>query len=315
MTWSQSNTLGSDELSALAADLPVFVPTNILRTSTVDPEWRTSGSWASGSDQTNGSAYGWLAYDGKATTQTRPTTTGSYTAISLLFDLTSSSGETGQIDSIAILNHNYADIAQLTGVYVEIDTANDFATNNETIASWTSFDSQRLVTFTVSDGTSSPRRLDSVQYLRIRHTFSSAPSVAPTLGEVIVGRRFQFASKGNVAFPEYPLHSMVSSHQSYSGVNTRHERYAGKFEASLSWTLGGALYSGIDRTANALGVVRRSNYGVYPVLYCEDPTTSPRDSRLVYIGTDTNIMQMGPLHREVSFAFDEEPPFLEAEIA
>lgn len=313
MTWANANDLGSDELAAKAADLPFFVPYNVLRNSTVTPEWRTSHVWASGSDQTNGAAYGWLAYDGKGGTQTRPTTTGSYTSISLIFNMTPSSGATGQIDTIAILNHNFADIAQLTAVTASVATGSDW-TGQEDIASWSSFDSQRLISVSVSDGTTDPKRLHSVQYFRIHFAFSSAPSIAPALGELWVGRRYQFTSKGRRDFPRYSFGGRVESHETLNGDITKHELFAGRYEASISWTLGGTLYSGIDQVANALSVIRRSSYGSHPVLYVESPTDDVRGCRLVHIGSDTSIIQTGPLSHEVTFDMTENPPFLDPEV-
>lgn len=323
MPWSNASTLGADELSALAADLPLIVPNNILRTSTVEPEWRrdaSSPSWTSATaDQTVSGSPGRLTYDDKGNSQTQSETTGlgSGTLGALIYNLAPSSTDAGQVDTIAIINHNFAALGSaLSQVDVQVSTLNTFANvgvDTWTIATWSSFDTQRLVSFTVSDGASSPRRLHTIQYVRILFTYASAPSVGPAIGEVVMGRRYQFGSKADLPFPEYMYSSLHSDIEMEDGTRSRTKLHGGRFAASHKWTLGGMRYPGIDRVANAKSIIDESDDFARTVLYCEAPSTYPRSTYLVSADSE-GVTQHGPLHHEITIQMAEQPPFLKSEL-
>src|SRR5687767_1053514 len=58
--------------AAFAADKPLFIGRNVLEYQNVNPQWRRSGSWASGQDDTAAGFYAFRAADNFAADPTKP---------------------------------------------------------------------------------------------------------------------------------------------------------------------------------------------------------------------------------------------------
>lgn len=320
MVWG-SGALGTDELSAYARNYPFLVGNNILELSDTSAQWRVSGSWASGTDITDSSGPGRLAYDRRSKLQTMPTSAGlgAATTVYLIFDMTGLSSQAGEFDTIGIIGHNFNSLADLDSVTVQIDNASNFATAT-TIFTWSSSltsSSKRLFTTLPTDGVNTPARFNSVDFLRVGFTASAGFSVVPKVGEVWCGRRQQLTMKGQLPFPDRPLRSESATFRSESGEMTRHALYSGASDRSILFNLGARTIGSLDPETSLRNFQDQIQYGQKSFLYIEDPTTVDSNRRAWHMMLDPPefaFSQLDVFEEEVEMSMVELPPFVVTEV-
>lgn len=209
MAWSRTQLSATDR-ALFAADKPMFVGTNRARDATI--QWRTTGSFASGSDLTNSAYPTYRTYDGFAhNLRTRPAS--SQDPWYLLFNF----GSNLDFDSIVIIGHNLG-VASMS-VSAQIADNNAFSTNLETLATWTpsAGSTTRLVKYDL-DHAGSSSYLYSAQYARI--LVNPASAMVPEISEVIFGQRRQLTYNPNNDFDPDSERTRGKSFEAKSGVKT-----------------------------------------------------------------------------------------------
>lgn len=301
----------ADETARLALDRPLFVSSNQASSYNTAAQWRTSGSWASGSSATYSdgvlSHVTSRAWDGRAEPFTRASAvSGSLTY--LLFDLANVT-----FDAIAIIGHDFA-IHGTTGVAVQIADDNAFTTNLQTIAQWSSSPwlgtaTRRLVDVTLGggglhSGVVVGARYTSVRWLRIQVTTTTAPGI----GEVFIGQRQQLPHRPNGPQDETVLDGVDDTAETEAGVIQGVRRLGGRFNTELAWSPDSQAYEDLFRDAWA-----GAAYGTKPLLYLPNPSTSLRTAYLCRPDRAMAVTPIGPYEREVRLSLLEQSPFVAGE--
>ena len=324
MAYSKGN-LGSAVIDAVKADKPVMIPTNLAEYPNAAAQWRTGGSWASGTDDTATGYGGRRAYDRFPSNQTKGTTAG--TTFYLLFDLktdAASVGDAGTFDTVAILNHNLGTL--LTGVHtaqidVEISNSSDFS-SEYTIASRANITTDKRIIFW-NLGTPEGATYETytaVQYARIKITTTTSIA-APSIGQVIFGKRYQMSQRSNVPYDDEHYQSEVADFISQSGNISRYKRNSGGRVFDLSFSPTGVDGFGLDDLSTLRDWFKNCDYGSKPFLFLDKPYSEretaldgvTRNGHYVISDPALNLTASGPSLREGAFSFRELAPFVAGE--
>lgn len=322
-------TLTSGQTQALEADKPVMIATNLAEYPQNAAQWRTSGSWSSGSDDT-AAGYGTArAADRFPNVQTKGSTAG--TVHYLLFDLHTSAtsstlGDAARFDTVAILNHNFGTLTPGGGHYakVEVEISNNADFSSEyTIATRDQIQTdQRLIFWSLGapEGNTYEHYTD-VRYLRLKITMSTS-TAAPSIGQVILGRRYQMSSRPNVPYDDQAFESQVADFAANSGVISRYVRNSGGRRFSPSWSPTGSDLFGLDDLTTLRDWFKNCGYGSKAFLYLDKPYSEretalvgvTRSGHYVLAAPGLKMPAQGPQVRAAAFDFTEIAPFVSGEV-
>lgn len=299
-------------LAFTAADKPLFMANNVLRDYNARPQWRTGGSWASGSDITDPSYPTWLGYDGKGASRTAPTLTGGSAAYSYLCDLVEGTDADHSFDMAVVWNHNFHLLDGTVTVRLEIADDNAFTTNLTTLTTWTVVtDPSRLVSLNLNNN----RRYTNARYVRLRITTSAGSfTTAPAFGELWLGRRRQMSIYPNLPYEMKRLRSTVADFTAKSGARIRYVHNAGQRVFELAMSTGGAVES--TETENEIrGFWQDCRYGSLPFVHIPQPESYPEEAFVCLDeDADLGLPLVGPYEREGSFSFTEIAPYRQGEV-
>jgi hypothetical protein len=200
-----SAQLGATSRANAAANKPLLVGAHSLRDVPSSVQWRTSGSWAAGSDgtdTTNGPAsYLW---DGFVDLRSKPSS-----AQATWYLIINHSATLTAFDCIFIISHNLGTLGGVTVTY-EVADDNAYTSNLVQVASWAvTTSTKRLVALKLDHtGAGIARQYTSVQYSRLK--IVAAGAVTPEIGELILGTRRQLTRKPNREFDPDHLRSYAS---------------------------------------------------------------------------------------------------------
>jgi len=318
-------TLSAAVQSALLADKPMMVPTNLAEFPQTAAQWRTAGSWASGSDDTATGYGGRRAYDRFPNSQTKGTTAG--TTFYLIFDMHTTAatvGDAGTFDTVAILNHNLGTLlgaGETAAVSVEISDNSNFSSAYEVANRTNITTDKRLIWWSlgVPEGTTY-KTITGARYARVKIT-TSASIAAPSIGQVIFGRRYQMSQRSNVPYDDEQYQSTVVDFRSQGGVVSRYKRNSGGRVFEPSWNPTGSDGFGLDDVTTLRSWFKNCDYGSRPFLFIDKPyseretafTSVTRAGHYVVADPALNMVASGPTLREAGFRFDEVAPFLSGE--
>src|SRR5687768_212146 len=131
-----ATTISSGEATALTADKPLFVGNSVLEDYNAIPQWRVSGSWASGTDISDNATYPvWRGFDRAADSFTQPTSVSGQATVYYICDLANGTDDLHTVDSVFIIGHNFGTLGATALVQIADDNA--FSTNLITLATWT----------------------------------------------------------------------------------------------------------------------------------------------------------------------------------
>jgi hypothetical protein len=279
-----SAALSANVLAAMAADKPLILGTNVLRDmAAADLQWRTTGSFSSGSSGTDTSYPTRRLYDGYVSLATRPSS--AQNTWYLLMQWSSAVA----FDSICIIGHNFG--AMTVTLQVADDAA--FTSNLVTLATWTLAGAtlKRQTSFALTHAGGSALKYSAVSYARLKF---DGTSLRPEIAEILLGERRQLLH--NPAEPWAPddYHSEVSDVRTLGGQMTRYMWYRGQRRIS-------AELSTYD-TASATDLVTLYTtdlaYGTKPFLWVDQPTTAPQKAFLMMLDDpDQSIPYDGPCER------------------
>lgn len=301
MAWS-SAVLTSDEVTLAAADKPLLAAKNAAASVSATSQWRTSGSWASGSDGTHADYPATNGYDFGGDHDTRPSS-----AQTTWYYLMQWASGAPDFDLAVILGHNFGTIGGLT-VTLEIADDNAFTTNLQTIATWTPGTSNdRLVSLSLKHTGSNALRYSTVPYARMKLTKGS--SFTPQFTEIWLGRRRQLRHAANRPHGLDNTRSGVSEFVSQSGGMVRTTFYKGQAERRFQWDVANAT-----EISDVKSWWSESEYGTRPFIYIEKPNANPGDAHFMWSESDgLSLPEVGPGHRLFDLPMVEQTPFLSAE--
>lgn len=307
-----SEDVSAAEVAARDRGAPLFVATNILEQYTTVPQWRLSGSWATGTNISAPSAPTFRCFDRRAKLPTQATAASGQSAVSLLFDLTASVDRS--FDCAFIFGTNIESLGGEVDVTLTISDVNTFSGADPStvdLATWSPTTNGRLgsIALETADG----KRYSSVRYLRLKFvqnvgTFATNPRV----GEVWLGRRRQLPHPPSIPYDEAPRMSDVID-SSNKAIMVRHTKsYGGSVRAPKF------ILSSADSPDGAQALRdwwSDSSYGVAPSVYVEDPSDLSTAS-MVSAGDTLSIpLITGVSVRETQLILTEIAPFVSSEVS
>lgn len=259
--------LPTAEQDAFNADISMANPTHGIRDQVLGRilEWRTSGSFTSGSDVTDPLFPVTNAFDDFTHKPTRPL--GSSTVHHLIGR--HDSGPLPDFDTVAIIKHNLGFLA-VTAVEVQVDDAAGFPSPT-TIATFNpppvaaGVPNSRLIEYQLNGGINLMR---DVIFWRIRITKGSVFSF-PEIGEVVFSRRRQLLR--GILLPTDPnaqTGQFIDS-RSRGGANRRYEEFSGMYDTQAQIvTFGTGEYDVVE------GWWRDTDRAVHPFLWTPEPLSA-----------------------------------------
>jgi len=270
MAWS-SAAISATYLAARALDKPMLIGANELRPDRVSSiQWRTSGSFSSGSDGTATNGPARRAGDGFTSMYTYPSSAAN-TWYYLMKWTTAAT-----FDALVIIGHNFGTIGGLT---VTLDVADDdaFSSNLQTIATISPGSSNdRSVALTLKHTGSDPRQYTGVTRARLKVTKGS--SHTPQFSELILGRSHQLTYKPDIEYATFNEESSTDESETLTGEVggvTNYERRK-LLEADLTLQDETEATKIKDWWSDCKG-------GTKPFVWIEEPTTTPSSAMLMML--------------------------------
>lgn len=214
MAWS-SATLDSGDITYYNAGLPMFVAKSAEDdASQWDLIWNNTGTWVgAGPDQTASyfPTHRLTDWSQHAASESGTNSATQYVIIN--------TGGSFSFDCCLLGVNGFGDDS-VTQVDLQIADDNLFATNLQTIATWTTgLDNGRLGEFVLKHTGSDPLVYSDVPYIRLKIAGSSS---TPYLTEFILGERLQMSHWPNYPFFRYTWgHNLSPGAASYSGSHKR----------------------------------------------------------------------------------------------
>lgn len=298
MAYAAANVAAAD-LALAAADKPMLGALVVY--SATAAEWRTSGSFASGSDGTASGYAASRAYDGYTDLVTKPSssTTDWYYMLNL-------SAGSVSFDGVAILGHNFGTIGGLT-VSLQIANNNAFSTNLITISQWSPGTSNaRLIDIELESGGGTAQEYSDVEYIRLRVNGTSG---APEIGELALFNRTQLPWRPDRPYNKNATAQQATIRRSDSGVVTSYTRSRGAKKLSATLTVNGS--SKIEEVHSWWDDTRQ---GTRPFVWLEEPYSNAQDLCLMSFAEDDPELQfdeIGPNIRELVLDAVEQGPDFE----
>lgn len=296
-----SAAVSARELAAAALDYPQLGGKNVVRSVDASgSSWRTSGSWATGSEaQAVGYEARW-GHDGYGTGPTRP----SSAQLTWYYLLKWAAGAP-DIDRVLILG-----LAGCSGVTVSLELANDnaFTSGLIQLASWAVTTEKRLAALVLKHTGTDALRYSLAPYARLK--FTKGTTFVPEFTELVLDRRRQLMHKPDA--PWAGLDSVTSGFGesvSLGGIITRNENFAGGIQFNGDLQSNDSL-----EQADLRAWAKETRWGVRPWAYVENPTSEPNRVLYGFAGEPGFAMPNPPgfpsAVRDFSFSFVESAPFL-----
>jgi hypothetical protein len=301
------------ELVPLTFGVPFLMGTSLLESYQVQPEWRVSGSWASGTniaDPTRSTLWG---FDRRGHLGTGSTSINGQTEVSYICDLVEGTDAAHTLDTVFIWNHTFRLLGTNTRITLEIADSSDFVTNNRVLATWDDPDDRPLLAFHLNGlGMDIDRRYTNVRYLRLRLRKTSGTFGAnlPTFGELWCGRRRQLWY-----FPDVPIDfrsesADVVDFESKSGNRTRYVRSRGRRRFNLVLRSGGVAEQ-VNQEQTLRDWFSDCYEGSRPSVFVIDTDDSARTPHVVFPDPpELFVNALGPNERECSLSLVECAPFV-----
>lgn len=306
------------------AGKPFFLVDQCVRHRADVPSWRTSGSFASGSDITDPNRPVRRLYDGQLGAGTSPNSSivTTSTPVYLLLNLTAAASRGFDSAMIAV---DLGAVGAGVEVALQIANANTFA-GAVTVAEAQTWETgggrQKIIVWDLRDPVGGVDGIDvaNAQFVRLRFQLATGPTWTgvPVVYEVALGRRFQMAH-----FPRYPHDpeqraSVFSDYVADSGWVQRVIRSVGMQPVALNFMPQSEGLNGIDEVDTIRRWFAATNYGARNFLFCDDPgsvasgvvtpATAPRGLWCLP-PPSIAVPSIGPFVCDFSTEFRELPPY------
>jgi hypothetical protein len=295
MAWSSAD-LDATKRALAADDKPLLLGSNRLRGLTSSTlQWRTTGSFGSGSDGTSATGPTKYLWDGYTSVYSAPGS--AQTTWYLIANL----GSLVTFDAIWIGPHNFATIGGLT-VSLEIAGDNAFSVNLTEIATWAPASSTRRLTEFVLEHGGGVAQTYTAQYVRLKMT--KGATFTPQISEIMLGVRRQLQCAPDEPWDDSHLRSACEDRKSLSGSTTRYVAAKGQrvleaqlraWESTYKSDLSGLWQTDLD-------------YGTRPLVWVDQPTTAPQNAPLFVLDPELSFPYVGPSERELRLRGEEQGP-------
>lgn len=313
MAWSRAS-LSAAQIAKTQADKPIIVGTQRLDGGLLDAKWiQSAETWASADRSAATYELTRLGHRHPSMISFPLLTGPTVTTVRAVFSL-----NIVEFDCLALLN--LSSLGFDHSITVQIADDSTFATNLQTIASWTNVQPHRLASFDLihfDDPTISVfQRYSSVDWMRV--TWTSASNFygsTPRLGELWLGNRRQMWLTSDVgSFDDFEMDGESSVFEAHDGDRLKYQRFGGRGVRRLTFRPHGA--ETIDQVAELRGLWKDCSYGAKNVLYCEKPNTVPSRAMAMSFEGDGLAMPIENYrNRTLEAVLMESPPFLASEIA
>jgi hypothetical protein len=293
------------EQTLMSNDKPILFGHNGLYLSGNSAFWGVSDSDTTDNDDEDDYPSARL-YDGYDHLQSAPDSADTTWYLHFRF-----TGSAITFDSLALLN---CTLTNCTSIELSIadnsaQTSNQWtttishnATENPATNTFNLQSSRRIVTYRLLDS-GTPQRITNLVYARLKFTMSSA--AIPFVGEVMLGRRRQLKHAPDVPWAAFHRVIGVDRHESLSGVVTDYVRYTNRRRIDATLRTADTTYAADLEsfyTTDTRG-------GRDPFLWCDNPSTAPKQSALMKLDSDTFMgPSLGPVEREWRFSANEQGP-------
>lgn len=298
MAWVSSLKLNSP--TAFAADKPLILSDNLVRSTLRDIRWTTSGT-QSGTDYTDNSYPITRLYDGRLWRPSKPSNQSTATYyLNIQIDVST-------VDSVFV---EFLDLSETYTVTVEIADDASHTTHTATLATWSGLSAEHKRRCWL-DGTNSRQ---SLEYIRLKFVNGTGTAV-PSVGEVFVSGQRQLSRNWNVGgeYDDAPLSASVRDFRARNRSTSRYVDARGFRDIiGKAWPTGSDSY-GLDDVSRFRAIFAECNHGAEPVVYIESPATSPHEALFGFLKPENRMPLQGPYKRIKEFYLSEEPPFLARE--
>jgi len=278
-----------------AADKPIILGKNWMRTDGILTRWNQTGDWAD-PDESDADGDPLYGRDDQSYRRTYPD--ASQTLWYYLIDLGAADGI---LNAASILHH-----VNLSGVTVTLQVADNatYATNLRDLASITPSDSTRIVMLDLDgDAVGVEQEYSSVRYARLK--FAKATGFIPSFGELILSQRTQLPYKSDLPYDPNNLRTRKEIFESDSGVMSSYTFWKKRKIMQLILNQDLAAYISDIETL-------WEDYldgGRYPYLFIENPATSPTEAYwMEEQDPELSGPYSGPVRREFRFLSIERGP-------
>lgn len=296
----------SAKLTALQADKPCFLTTNVL-TSGASMQWRTgvaNGTWAS-ADTSDSALPVSRLYD-KWNHVPSQSVAGVASVYYLLFDF-GASGVT--FDSMVLFGLS----AENHSVELQIADDNAYSVNLLSIAQWTVTTSVRVAKYNLGPA-SEGNEYGAVRYARLVFTVAAGNWILPpTVTECVFGLRHQLSQKPNYPHDPENYANDVSVQTGTGGYSSIYVKAWGQQTLSLNWTVDTLASLGVYDLTQLRAMRAGCRYGADFLYYCSAPWSAPNSTLCCRLVTGTlNVIAPTGL-RDASIELVEQAPFLVTE--
>lgn len=297
MGWT-ATTQTAAKIAARGLDKPLLLADTVMRLGAVGGtyQWRTSGSFASGSDGSDSSLPLSLLYDDFMHARSRPTS-----AANTWFVLMDLGVTTFTLDAVAIIKHTFGAIGGLT-VTLEAADDNAYTVNLKTLATWSPGTSTKRLVCYALDHTAGGGAYSYTggRYLRIKITKGSTSQ--PAIGEVVLGVSRQLQYQPDTPHDDQQLDGSDAVFTSASGISASTIHYKGR--RILNTTL---------QPSDAAHIADLNSFFVTDTLlgsrrfvWCDYPTTTPQSAPLMKMAPTLGMPWSGPFTRDFHMSAEEQ---------
>lgn len=293
---------------AQQADKPMMITANAITASAV-VAWRSSGSFASGVDETAAGFAASRVFDGFHHLQTKPTTLAD--PVYLLIDMSASAGS---FDCVALIGHNFGEMATPVTVTMQIADDSAFTSSLRDVATKVDVLGKRAVWYSLGiPAGGSFESYSGVQYARLK---IAGHDRVPAVGQLILGSRHQMSQRPDQPYDDAETHSDTVDFISQGGAVSRYARNVGRREFRPTWSPAGVDAFSLDDLATLRAWFAATAQGSKPFVYIDKPesekeaTGITRTAHYVLAQPSLTMPLEGPVLRKGSFVFVETSPFV-----
>ena len=304
MSWAIADIAG-DALALFLRDAPLLGGRNKLADCSADPQWRTSGSWTTGSDVTQAHYRTHRAYDGWHHAPTRPSSGAAHHYLILDF------GSEIAFDLFGIFGHNFHLLGGVVTVSLQVADNSAYTTNLQTLQAWSPSAIDRIFTCAIGAGVipgiNNAGLVTGVRYARIKIDYDGgAPH--PEISEVYFGSRFALPRLADLPEAHEDLETLVDTFEGGTGHRQNVSRYHGRKRVVREW--GGLSSAEADVFTDWY---LDTHEGGMPGIWVEHPYTDGDQAHVVEPGASIDVREADAGDIRVGLVALERAPLLSME--
>lgn len=300
--------------SAHLASKPMLVGLNVLDDQQTQAQWRTTGSWASGSDLTDSDFPTTRLNDGRVHLVSKPTDVAT-TEYYVMLDLNTGTNEAHTADFAAVLGHNFGDLPGLITATLQIDDNSDFSTAVQ-LGTYSVPDNRAFAFTQFGVPDADWHTYTTIRYLRLRITTNAADIGIPEIGQLVIGKARRLSQHPTRPWDPDGTESDVADFAPKGGQGVRYVRsYGQAVLRQVQWQATGTDLYALDDVATLQSWRDDTKHLSAPFVGVLDPRSiSPAVSdQVFFFQARTPVYRsgyLGPAERKIGpFDFEELAPF------